>query len=410
MHHCDVAIVGDGFGGLVAGALLSASGKKTIILSPGSPPLRAGAESASDGLRFPAGPSLTYGFEEGGEFRQLFRDLGLQEEKPVIARAYQVALPQRRITVFSDLANTLDELKREFPRDFPAIATFYRDLGKEALRVSKSRIADFFARHSSAGRFIGKYSFSPEVISFFNVQSIFFFQRPAAQLSFSALIRLCKLNPCQYYGGIDKLTGDLRAFIIAKGGAFHYDTSIPVTISRKGHSTVIKTDNDEVAASSVLFCKLDATMLVRHFGIQDDVVPVGMERDVLYQPDPAQPKELFILSLGNRNDGSPASTGMRSLTVAVKAANPQSMLQVMAGRIEDIIPFFNEFAIQNVVAHPFADFPLPSGVTFKPLRTGSHIPIAFKSSVRRLYLLDQRDYAPLQVIQAIRFLIKQMAR
>lgn len=408
MRQYDVAIAGEGLGVLVTSALLSAAGKKIILLSPILSPEANRTESASGIFLFPSGPSLTYGFERGGAFQQLFLDLGIPLEKPTV-QSYQVALPQRRITVFPDQARTFDELKREFPREYPSLVSLYRDLENEARRISKSRIAAYLSKRSSAGRILRKRGFSRELLSFFNVQSLFFFQRPVAQLSLAMLILLCNSRPSSYYGGFEKLTALLRTIILRNGGEIQNDDPTTEMIYRKGGPTFFKTKQSEITARTIILGKPDTMMWLNHLGIKDEVIPVGMERDVLYQPDYARPDDFYVISLSSGNDGaSPA--GMRALNVALRTNSPLPPQKELAAQIGHIMPFLNEFTVRNDVVSASHDPSLPSALAFKPVATGTFEPLLFKASGRHIFLLHQRDYAPLQVIQAVRLLINKIVK
>ena len=186
----DLAVAGAGLGGLAVAALMSRSGKKVIVLESGASLDAALGVREFDGFRFFHGPTLSYGFEEGGAFHEIFSKLdNAPPELLKHAHRFQVALPDRRITVSANQEETHDELKREFPREIQSIEKFYRDLKKEAARIMKSRMAAYFAKLKSATGFIGKYHFSSEFTIFLEIQSRFFFRKPLSQLSLTKLLQ-----------------------------------------------------------------------------------------------------------------------------------------------------------------------------------------------------------------------------
>ncbi len=197
----DLVVAGAGLGGLAVAALMSRSGKKVSVLESGASLDAALGVREFDGFRFFHGPTLSYGFEKGGAFQEIFAKLGNAPEELNNARCFQVALPDRRITVSANQEETHDELKREFPREIQLIEKFYRDLKKQAARITKSRIAAYFAKRKSAAGFIGKYHFSREFTIFLEIQSRYFFRKPLSQLSLAKLTTLIETMPVRFPAG-----------------------------------------------------------------------------------------------------------------------------------------------------------------------------------------------------------------
>jgi phytoene dehydrogenase-like protein len=139
----DVAVLGAGIAGLSVAALVSRAGKKVVLTDPGD---RAGgcvAGVSKDGFRFTAGPNAVYGLEPGGSLHALFASLEESSKEPIRAARYQVVLPDRRITITPGQQETLEELRREYPREIDRIAALYRDAGKLAQRAASSRISAY---------------------------------------------------------------------------------------------------------------------------------------------------------------------------------------------------------------------------------------------------------------------------
>ncbi len=143
MPKYDLAVVGAGLGGLAAAALACRMNKKTIVLEPGDSVGGALRLYHRNGFSFYLGPSLSFGFERGGALQHLNETLGIAQNASLRSPCYQVVLPDRRITVYAEQSETLDELRREFPGEIDAIARFYQDIRKHALQNSKSAVSAF---------------------------------------------------------------------------------------------------------------------------------------------------------------------------------------------------------------------------------------------------------------------------
>ncbi len=254
MHRYDVAVADAGLGGLAAAALLSARGKKVMLSTPQASLAEALGTTAADGFLFSSGPALLHGFEPGGAFQQLFQDSGIDDIEPAHAAVYQVALPDRRITISPNQEETNEELRREFPGEIDAIARFFRDLKKESDRSSQNRIAAFFSRRRSAANFIRKYGFSNGLMTFFDVQSLYFFQQPCAELSLASLITLCTRRPSAITGGYRKLAEQLAQVIIRKEGEVLLNEPSREIVVQRDSAKGIMTAQGAVDTGKVLLC------------------------------------------------------------------------------------------------------------------------------------------------------------
>jgi len=109
----DAAFIGAGISGLYAAALLAKAGKKVIVVDPGEGAGGAAAERVIDRFRFSAGPNIGYGFEAGSPAQAFFTGLGLSPDQIPAASRFQVALPDRRITVSPNVHEMLAELRNK---------------------------------------------------------------------------------------------------------------------------------------------------------------------------------------------------------------------------------------------------------------------------------------------------------
>ena len=411
MAKYDLAVLGAGLGGLAVAALMSSNGKKVIVLESGDSLDAALGVREFEGFRFFRDAPLSYGFEEGGIFTGLFARLGLVHDGLTSPSRYQVALPDRRITVSANQEETYEELKREFPRERETIAHFFRDLKKEAAHISKSRLAAYFARRTSAAKFIRKYHFSAEFTIFLDIQSRFFYQRPIDQLPDVKLITLCTTPPTRFAGGIQKLADQFLALLRKNGGEIRFGETPPEIVTRSGRVIGIRTGQNVVEARTVLLDVPDTQVPMYYLGIHDHVVPVSMEQDVLYLPDYARPEAFLSISLSAKDDVASAPVKSRALTVSLRSAgNFAGDQRALIAPLADIMPFLNDNMFFVKPSQPAApSFILPNDVTFKPIRSSAGLSLLAKASRKNLYMLHDAQYQPLEVMTAVQKFVADTA-
>jgi hypothetical protein len=412
MSKYDVAVVGAGLGGLAAAALLSGKKKKIIVIEPGESYNAAVGAYVRDGYRFCASPSLSYGFEPGGAFNTLASNLGIVQEGSIQSPCYQVVLPDHRITVLADQGETLEELRREFPKEVDALGKFYRSLHRLAEQMAKSRLSAYVTKHRTAASFLGRYRFSRELMFFFDIQALYFFQRPVAELSLVDLIRLCDTPPRSLEGGLKKLADQLNNTILQQGGKILYDQSNNEFVSRGNRIVGIKTKQDVIEADTVLVNmtqRYDSKTIF--IGLHDTVIPVGMCQEVLYLPDYQSPRDYFALSLSAHDDMISAPQGMRALSLSFRSEQGSAVdKQALIDQLNRLIPFLNDYLVFSD-EHRIGDegIELPQGVTLKPLRSGAGTSLLSRGSKKNLYLVVIAKTAPLQVMSGVNRFIKKVS-
>ncbi len=403
----DLAVVGADLGVLAAAALLSTKGKKVVVCTSAASLPAALGRGDRQGFCFSSHPSLTYGFEDGGAIHRLLMELGIGDLAPAHATDYQIAFPDRRLTVSAKQEETLEELRREFPKDALSVKQFYQDIKDERERFSRGRVAAFIARHKSAGSFLRKYDFSKELRYFFDIQSHFFFQRSVADLSLVNLSTLCTHPPFQYYGVFEMLAERLADVLLRQGGEIRFNEPSTEVLFRDDRVHV-QTSQGTIGAESVLLVTYHNSMPVLFLGIHDDVVPVGMVRDVLYLPDYSQPGEFCVLSLSAKDDINYAPPGMRALTVAGRTVgNLRQDASALIGRTASLVPFLQDHIVRIEEFHPQGAAAVPNGVVFKPVRSRREKSQLFETS-KHMYMLDEAHHAPLQTIIAARKLVERL--
>jgi phytoene dehydrogenase-like protein len=410
MQNYDVAVVGAGLGGLAAAALLSKRKIKTIVLERGATVDDANGVLNKGGITFIASSPPSYGFEHGGAFHELSEVLGAAQKVSVSSPCYQVALPDRRISVYPEWTDTLEELRREFPREIDALARFYRDLHKQAGLSAQNRVSSYLSKHRHAAGLLRKYRFSRELMLFFDVQSLFFFQEMAGDLSRASLKTLCATPPRDISGGVRKLAEQLHDIILKEGGEVRFNE--PDSELEKNNNRVIglKTAQGIVQADTILLNsarrRLSSVLLV---GLQKEVIPSRMCRHVLFLPDYARPHDYVFLTLNAENDAA-SPPGMRTLCASFRSRQKIAFdKQTLISQVKMIIPFMD---IYPVIAdeHRFADreAAMPDGISFRRLWASERTSLLFRGSRKNVYLLSNEHVAPLQVMSAAHRFVRKV--
>ncbi len=411
MGQYDVAIIGANFGGLASAALLGTRGKKSFLCTPQPSLADTLGKVEHKGFSFLRGPSLSYGFEPGGAFHQLFADLNIVHMTPALADSYQVALPDRRITVSSQFDATLDELRREFPREIKTIENFYLNVKNISLNVAKNRFNAFVVHFRSARSLLARYSFSREFLSFLDIQALYFFQKPLLELSLKDLLLLCTHKPFRNDDVYGKITERLAEEILRQGGAIQYNDSSAKIIFRNNHVAGLQTAHGAVETSSVILDSPESLMPVIFLGIHDQVVPMSMERDVLYLPDYLQPRSFFYVSLSSRENRAAAPEGMRSLTVSFHVENKGALADkdILINRISGLVPFLDDFLVLSLEPDPLFHPDISQEISFRPLKRERGDSLLLRGAKKNVYKLHDLKDAPQFVIPEVRRLIAKLS-
>jgi C-3',4' desaturase CrtD len=130
--HADVTIIGAGFAGLVAGALLSRDGFKVRVLErdihPGGCAARYERKHALGTFGFAVGATVCAGLEPGGIFDHIYRKVGLQRSLPNLDPVMRLHLNDRRALVSGTRARWSAELERAFPGQQAQKRRFWKEI------------------------------------------------------------------------------------------------------------------------------------------------------------------------------------------------------------------------------------------------------------------------------------------
>lgn len=396
MAQYSTAIVGAGLGGVAAAALLSKRNKRVVLLDPAASAGGAAGIMERDGFRFSTGPALVFGFDRNGALGRLASSLGIAHSASVLSPCYQVALPDRRISVFIDSQETLEELRREFPREIDRIAGFYRNLRRTSERMSRNRLLSAFYRARSADGYLGSCRFSPEFSIFLDIQARRFFSLPVRSLSVASLITLFDSAPLALHGGLAAFVGQMLDIFIRNGGEVRYQAPWPQLAAVRKRSVVLQAREGTVDAETVLFnTQLGPGGADLFLGVKEELLPVGMSREVLCLPDYDHPARYFTLSVSGPSDAASAPKGMRALVGSFPAMRPGGgSKDHCLDHISSLIPFLREqmsFAEERPPQK--REYTFSSDTVFRPL-PGSGKPSLLRKAGGSLYLLPDAEGSP----------------
>lgn len=406
----DLAVVGAGLGGLAVAALLSKKNKKVIVLEPAAD---GGVITHfhKEGFRFSSAPALSFGFEPGGALKQLCSELGIITQVTVLSPGFQVALPDRRLTVYAETEKTLEELAREFPREVGAVTAFYRDLKKLSLQLAKGGLGLYVAGRRSAATFMERYRFSRELTIFFELQSRHFLGRPIGALSLLSLVSLVTTVPVFLTNGFTGFVEQIRNSVRQNGVEARFSEPFPgISYSRKRPAGLM-TKQGLVEAKAFLFnTELELKAPVLFLGIRDEVVPVGMAQQVICLPKYDRPDDFFVLCLSPGDNTSFAPKGMRSLTAKFTVSDKDTDPRQLVERICRIMPFLNDYTVSfHECAHGSRRYPFPEHTVFTPLKFSNCGPLLNKTSLGKVYALPDDPWTPVQTICAAARFVERLS-
>lgn len=408
MQRFDLAVVGSGIGGLAVAALVSSRRKKVVLFTSDETAGGSVKSFSRGGYQFYPCPSLTFGFEPGGFFNRICSEIGIPLPSGVLAPEYQIALPDRRITISADAERTMAELRREFPGEIDKIAACYRDAGRILSKLKKSRWHAYYYSRKRTASFISAYRFSKEFSSCLNVQTQIFFSQPLEDLPLPRFVTMLFTAPVALRSGFAPYIDHFVKAIKKTGGDVRMGHPAPELKYRRRSFAELETMNGAVESSAILFnMPAQARQRTLLYAIQSPVVPVGMANDVMYLPDYEHPNEYITLALSLPEDASAAPAGARTLTATfhgrMAAAIQNDASEPLRGAVRRVVPFVDEYTQFIEEYHPAGyEPPLPAGTSCSTLLALRTHAILSKISPGNVYLLPDDPWTPLHTAAGAR--------
>ena len=405
----DLTVLGAGIGGLAAAARLARQRKKVVVFVPGNEVGGAFVPARTEGYQFPLGPTLFFENEPAGALQNLYSDLNISPGDGVRSAKYQVALPDRRITVYPEKSETLDELRREYPREIDGISKFFHMIDKIAVNSSKSRISSFLSRRRRSSTLLERYHFSRELLSFFDIQSRYFFGQSVQDLPINKLVSMITTSPLYEPQGFKKTADLLLEVILQHDGAVRFSEPFPEMVPQRGNRVSLLTTGGPVESATVLLNTRgplrDSIMFI---GITDQAVPVGMRHGVICLPDYSRPDDLFSLTLSRHGDESAAPRGKRALTAWFPFRAPdrdQPLLPLLLiDPIREMIPFLDRFTDTMHAQRPEdTQYTTPSSMLG---REGSSLIRLERGTAKNTYLISDEAGHPVQAVVAAQRMVE----
>lgn len=123
----DAIIIGAGIGGLVCGCYLAKAGMKVLIVEQHNKPGGYCTSFKRNGFIFDAAAHSFGSYREGGQFKKILEDLGVDER--INVRRYNpfdiIITPNFRISFWSDVNETISNLISTFPEEENSIRNYF---------------------------------------------------------------------------------------------------------------------------------------------------------------------------------------------------------------------------------------------------------------------------------------------
>lgn len=142
LHSTDVAIVGGGIAGMSTAARLQARDLSTVVLEQHDHIGGCAGYYRTDGFAFDVGATTLVDFLPGGVGGQLLADIGLEPPDITVQDAYEVWLPDRRVTLYRDQQQWRAERAAKLGNSdqHQAFYAFVDELAKAFWRITRNGV------------------------------------------------------------------------------------------------------------------------------------------------------------------------------------------------------------------------------------------------------------------------------
>ena len=428
----DVTILGANLSGLLASALLVKRGFNVLVVDLDTERI----EVKKNGYTLKEFPSIFIGFGPNDIYTEIFNELGipvLEKKRFALAEpAYQIVLPDNRIDVFQGREKLFEIHNREFPASASKMMSFFNEIDKLSDSVSSFLSQDIVyppykiregMRASRAAKtvnevmkqmgkvdydtFLSSFELNEHALAYINAQTQFLAQVYPDDMSiYYAAYVLGWTNSGIFRadGGIKALEDICKERISSYRGSFHHSSGIEeidfskiIGIKFPDVREMIKTKYILYTGDPGEFLKThspkhykgrireimetpepSAHTFTLYLGIDEFVVPVGMEDNLIMIGDPN--KELIdanmvFVRLSSPGDTGFAPQGKRLLSLTMKVQPEGGELTAMDAQriskqafelVKDLIPFLDDYLDFLAIDESFALYQATRHSSFRP--------------------------------------------
>lgn len=386
--HTDVTIIGAGFAGLVAGALLTQKGRKVRVLErdihPGGCAARYERKHALGTFRFAVGATVCAGLEQGGLFFNIFQKLGIQKTLPNLDPVMRLHLNGQRVQIAGTRAGWAAELARAFPsqlaqkqkfwNEIQALADTMHHAARRYPSMPWKSLADIWDTaqgihpgvlkvllnlNTTVGNLLEKHNIKdPAHKSFIDGQLLDSMQCVSDQCALpngAYALEVYRYGAQYVPGGLASLAEDLANYIDQNGGKVHYATRARAILQQQGKVCGIETHgrnfispvvistapiHDTLTLASDVRLEPVARKLEQmpevwgaftlYIGVDEKVLPKDMGLfEQIVRFDQQGLSDNFLVSISAADDRQRAPQGYRSITISthVKPQNFYGLTQ-----------------------------------------------------------------------------------
>ncbi len=373
--HADVTIIGAGFAGLVAGALLTKKGLTVRVIErdihPGGCAARYERKHALGLFRFAVGATVCAGLEPGGLFNRIYNQLGLKRELPNLDPVMRLHLNDHKALVPGTRAGWAQELERAFPNQLSQKRAFWKeaqgladtmhhvarrfpsmpfknlwDVWDTAQGIHPGAFNVLFNLNRTVGQALERHGITdPAHRAFIDGQLLDSMQcvaKDCAMPNGSYALEVYRFGAQYVPGGLATLAEDLANFISEHGGFVHYATRARNIIIDKGVVRGVETHGRNFLSKVVIStapvhdtlelaqdARLDTLRrkltrmpdvwgaFTMYIGVREDALPkdIGLFEQVS-DYDANGLTDNYLVSISDKNDHLRAPTGHRSITIS----------------------------------------------------------------------------------------------
>jgi C-3',4' desaturase CrtD len=272
--HADVTIIGAGFAGLIAGALLAKRGRKVRVLErdihPGGCAARFERQHALGKFSFAIGATVCAGLEPNGILQNIHRQLGIKRDLPNLDPVMRLHLGERQVHVpgtrqawqaelkkafsgqekqkqafwseIQQLADTMHHAAKHFP-SMPWKTVW--DLWDTAQGIHPGVLKVLLSLNKTVNQLLEKYGISdPAHKAFIDGQLLDSMQCVSNQCALpngAYALEVYRFGAQYVPGGLASIAEDLADFINNHGGQVHYATRARNIIVDNGKTRGVET-------------------------------------------------------------------------------------------------------------------------------------------------------------------------